>query len=256
MCDRLPTRGDLAILQGLYLGEVAAADAKLDPIRALVREARPDGDLVTVVTADHGEHLGEHRLLGHEFSVRNAVLQVPLVVHGLAGVAPAQIDTPLALADVAGSVLGWAGVRQPGDPPALPEGRDAPGPPRSLFALYSDAELEVPGDLVRIARLDKQEADRRRAGCGIDDRVFGDMQALTRYPFKLIAFAHHPPQLYDLSWDPGERSDLAAQRAELVAEMSEELDALVAALPRRDAEDAPELEPKALEALRGLCYLE
>ena len=38
--------------------------------------------------------------------------------------------------------------------------------------------------------------------------------------------------------------------------MSEELDALVAALPRRDAEDAPELEPEALEALRGLGYVE
>jgi arylsulfatase A-like enzyme len=221
-----------------------------------VREAWPDGGLVTVVTADHGEHFGEHSLLGHEFSVRNAVLQVPLVVHGLAGVAPAQIDTPLTLADVAGSVLAWAGVRQPGDPPALPEGRDAPGSPRSFFALYSDTVLEMPEGLVHIVQLDPEEADRRRNGCGIDDRVFGDTHALTRYPFKLIAFAHHPPQLYDLSWDPGERSDLAAQRAELVAEMSEELAALVAALPQRDTDEEPELEPGAREALRGLGYLE
>ena len=41
-----------------------------------------DRVLVTIVTADHGEHFGEHQLIGHAFSVREELVHVPLVVHG------------------------------------------------------------------------------------------------------------------------------------------------------------------------------
>lgn len=82
---------------------------------------------MTVATSDHGEHLGAHRLLGHEFILHREVLHVPLVVHGLEDVAPAVIDAVVGLADVAPSVLAWAGL---GDATRLPAARRRGGAPR------------------------------------------------------------------------------------------------------------------------------
>jgi uncharacterized sulfatase len=41
------------------------------------------GPTVFVVTADHGDLLGEYGLLGHELVLHDALIRVPLVVHGL-----------------------------------------------------------------------------------------------------------------------------------------------------------------------------
>lgn len=41
------------------------------------------GETVFVVTADHGDLLGEHGLLGHQLVLHDALVHVPMVVHGL-----------------------------------------------------------------------------------------------------------------------------------------------------------------------------
>jgi len=259
MCELLPTPGELAILGGLYRGEALAADAKLGSLQRQVREAVTGSHLITVVTSDHGEHLGEHGILGHQFSVRNPVLWIPLVVHGRPGVVPAVIEQPVELANVAGSVLAWSGLRGPDDPTPLPEAPAEAQATPTLFASYEDAPLEAPSKVEAAAegvgvRVRPTEG-KRRDGCRPLDRVFGDTHALTRFPFKLIRFAHHPPELYDLSWDPGERSDLAKYRPALVAELLSELDAHVEALDRKPR--IPEATPdEAAEALRKLGYVE
>lgn len=254
MCDRLPPRRELDILRGLYLGEVAAADAKLGALRRAVAAAAP-GPLVTIVTSDHGEHLGEHRLLGHEFSLRTEVLHVPLVVQGLPGARPALIEAPVGLADLAPTVLDAAGVAVPEAWPGRPLPRH-PGegdPQRPLFAVWSDAPLRPPEGF----RTDHaRQADRRRLSCGPEDRVFGDILALTRPPYKLLWYERNPPQLYDLRWDAGERSDVAAHHPEVVARMTREIDALRATLEETTSSETPPLDPAAIEALRQLGYVE
>jgi len=258
ICSRLPEADDLAILRGLYLGDVAEVDRKLGEIAAVAREASRD-QLIVVATADHGEQFGERRLLDHEFTVRAQALRVPLAVYGLVGVEPARIDAPVELADIAPSILSWAGI----DPESELSGRTLPTvdgtrPPAELFAVYSDEKLQVPGDWK--SDLDVEDATRsaKRAGCGETDRVFGNMAALTRWPFKLIWFENYPPELYDLSWDPEERSDLAALRPEIAAELLALTKVRLAAVglegPRPPAATEPARE--ALEALEALGYLD
>jgi arylsulfatase A-like enzyme len=254
MCDDLPSPEILAAFRGLYLGDVAAADAKIDPLRTIMRKLRPRGELITVVTSDHGEHLGEHGLLGHEFTVHDTALHVPLVVHGLPGTAPGEITEAVELADVAGSILVWAGIRTQADPDPLPVEPGAADPSRPLFAFYDDHEFQAPEVVRSIENLAASRREQRRAGCPPEHRMRGDQRAIVRYPFKLIASADHEPQLYDLSWDPEERSDLAAYRPELVAELQQQLDAFDAELTR--SENAAPTSPEAIEALRALGYVD
>lgn len=76
---------DVETLRGLYAGEVETADSHLRRIHETLKAEDLLNDTLVVVTADHGENLGEtdemgRRRMGHEASVSRDVLRVPLVV--------------------------------------------------------------------------------------------------------------------------------------------------------------------------------
>ena len=257
LCGGIPTPEQIEVMRGLYLGGVAEADFKLGRIFERLRRAGLTENLVTVVTSDHGEHFGEHRLMGHEFSVRDTLLHVPLVVHGLPGVEPAIIDEPVALLDVAPSILSWANQEVSPDLPGylLPEAPRADAPERSLFAAYNDQYLNTRDEMGGLPPRDK---DQKRLHCGSGDPVFGSMAALTRYPFKLLWFDEYPLELYDLSWDPDELSNLADRQPDVAARLAAEIEAQLAISSIFEPETAPAepISQEALEALRGLGYVE
>lgn len=246
MCTLVPPPEELAVLRGLYLNGVRSADEELGRVLELLRPVAPD--LITIVTSDHGEHLGEHSLLGHEFSVSNVLLSVPLVVHGLRGVLPAVIDTTVGLIDVPRSILTWAGVEVPDtmEGERLPEATGSKTGDRSLFASYSDVPLETPDRLPFGMNFNFES---KRQSCRPEHGVFGDQYAITRYPYKLIERDGRPPELYDLSWDAAERSNLSGHNASLVESLHRELDAIRTGLPALRAVD-----PEDAAALRALGY--
>ncbi len=256
LCGSAPTEEQMNVLRGLYLGDVAAADLKLRKILALLRGAGLDRNLVTIVTSDHGELFGERRMMGHEFSLHSSLLRVPLVVHGLPGVEPAVVDTPVALLDVTPSILRWTGQVADGALPGhpLPEAHGAEPPERDLFAAYTDQYLRLPDQLDFLTLHDRE---KKRRYCGPEDPVFGKMAALTRYPFKLLWFERYPAELYDLSWDPRERSNLAARKPEVATKLAAEVEArLETSALFSEHEPAEEVSAEVRETLRALGYLE
>ena len=65
-----------------YQGEVAAADAALGPLLEPLLASGDDGRTLVVLTADHGESLGEHGEATHGLFAYEATLRVPLLVYG------------------------------------------------------------------------------------------------------------------------------------------------------------------------------
>ena len=103
-----------------------------------------------------------------------------------------------------------------------------------------------------------ESKDVPRESCGPSDKVYGSMAALTRYPFKLTWFERYAPELYDLSWDPEEQSELSKYRPDLVAELGAEIErfteaaGLIGDLP----EDGATPSEEAIETLKALGYVE
>ena len=212
--------GRLRVLRALYHGDVAAADAKLGAVMQALRRSEADEHTVTLMVSDHGEHFGENRLVSHQFSVRNALLHVPLVVHGLPETEPRVIDQPVALVDLMPSILAWSGLDVPAGIPGrpLPVSGAAPGEPRDVLAEYADPAwlaIDSQGAASMLRRVDEI-----RGQCGDGDRVFGSMRSVIRYPFKLIEYEGHPPELYDLERDPHEEHDLAPRHSGRVSELA------------------------------------
>lgn len=77
-CDL--SEGEWASLLAMYDAEVAYTDEMVGRLVEFVRSL--DGETVFVITADHGELFGEYGLLAHRFVLHDAVINVPLVIHG------------------------------------------------------------------------------------------------------------------------------------------------------------------------------
>ena len=71
-----------AVRRPPYDGEVAWTDTLLGRLRASLEARQLWDDALVVVTADHGEALGEHGETGHGFFAYETTLQVPLVMRG------------------------------------------------------------------------------------------------------------------------------------------------------------------------------
>lgn len=80
-----PDEAAIDAVRGLYRGEVRSAD---DELRAIIESLKRHDlyeETIVVVTADHGENLGEldelgERSMGHESSASDALLRVPLLI--------------------------------------------------------------------------------------------------------------------------------------------------------------------------------
>ncbi len=144
------------------------------------------GPLVAIVSADHGESLGEGERWFHGGSLAPELLRVPFLVAG-EGVAPGTVDDVVGADSVAWTLLAAAGAP------------DLAGAPRDLRTGRGDgtAEGTFPPDA----------AFRVRGG----HRVLTD--------------AKGPTRLYDVVADPGEQRDLAAERPDLAADLAEGLEA-------------------------------
>lgn len=253
-CHKPVSARQVSLLRGLYLGDVRAADAKLGAILNLLR-TRGSRRFITIVTSDHGENLGEDRMLGHLFSVGNRLLHVPLVIHGVPGVTPTTVTSPVQLADVAPSILTWSGSPVPGglDGRELPTA-DRPQPPRPILAEYEDPE-DLP-----LAKEDnfrdvhaRLAAERR--GCERSDGVFGAMNAVIELPYKLSVSEYLPLALYDVVADPNETANLAPTAADVAVRMKQ---AVVPLTPPPTAGGptgaATPVSEDTLERLRALGY--
>ncbi|MCW5890299.1 MAG: sulfatase [bacterium] len=243
---------DIALLRRLYLHGVQLADQKLGRVLDVVRRQRPDDALRVIVLSDHGEHFGERRRIVHDVGLSEALIHVPLVIHGVPG-PPAVIDQPVPTADVFGTVVAWTGAWASGPGRPLPTRPDAPGPASPVVAEYEDPlsdvlRLEPPATILHETLVREQ-----RLLCRPEDRADGSRRAVIAFPYKLIAFEGQPPELYDLGADPTERHDLAATHPEVVRRLFGALPPFgTPGLPRTST---PPVDARRSEQLRALGYV-
>ncbi len=239
ICRKLPDPETLAILRGLYRSRVADADQKLGRLLELGRSGSESP--LFIITADHGTHLGERKLLGHSFDVDHRALHVPLVVAG-PKIAPRVAQTPVALHRVADSIRCAAGDAA-ACATALPtEDRpDSEANAEPIFSIYPDDGALLPTSAAVDTGSLAGDSPHGRVHCDRSEPVFGRAVSLIRFPMKLSWREDGRYQLHDLSWDPAERADQLERQPEIAARLRTELDGFVAenALTKRTRDAAP-----------------
>lgn len=229
---------DLEHLLALYDGEIRLVDDHIARLRAELERLGIAGRTMIAVVADHGDEFFEHGNKGHHRTLYEEVLRVPFLLE-VPGRKPsaAVVDDEVSLVDVGPTLLGLAGLGQPGGA----DGRDFSG-------LYTGAPLPPPGavhaELYRTGTRNVQAAE-------IDARR------------KVIHhFQRRSLEAYDLAADPGEQKRLAAAGPLASALLTEFRDWLNGHWQRFDKRVRTEgidpviLDAKAKEQLRSLGYLQ
>jgi arylsulfatase A-like enzyme len=96
--------------EALYDGEVAYVDAEIGRLLERSGALDPARRTIVVVTSDHGEEFLDHGSWEHGHSVYQELLRVPLILAEPGRVAPATVQTPVRLIDVAPTLCDLANV--------------------------------------------------------------------------------------------------------------------------------------------------
>ncbi|XVH32619.1 sulfatase [Haloferacaceae archaeon DSL9] len=241
---------EFAALRGLYRGELAYLDERIGALRDALVDAGEWENTIFVVASDHGENIGEHGFLGHQYNLYDTLLHVPLVIHGgpFTGGSD-RSDDLVQLLDLPPTLLDAAGVEAP-TMRAQFQGRsfhpDAETPPRERVV----AEYVAPQP--------SMDALRRRFG-ELPDRVLEydrSLRAIRTTEYKYIRGSDGSRELYDIRSDPGETTDLADANPERVREFDRELDAWLDSFEHADERGTVDMSASARARLEELGYLQ
>lgn len=230
----------------LYDAGLRYVDDQVGRLYAALAAAGRLDDTLVIVTADHGESLGEHGRIGHGGFLTESVLHVPLIVRFPRAVAAGtRVDHPVSLVDVYPTVRGTMGAvsTRPDTGTNLFDRKALEQRPVSVIAEYAPVPAHV------------WQAAGRQLDC--DYRLAGRHAASLRDArFKYVWSSDGGKELYDLASDPGETSNLAEQRPSDSARMHADLTARLRMFQALAAGSTPrEVDPATRKLLRSLGYV-
>ena len=210
-----------------YDGEVAFADAALGSFLDRLRVGGALDNTLVVLTADHGESLGEHGERTHGLFAYDATLRVPLVVWAQSKIAAAVFRDPMRLVDVTPTVLDLVGA----PPLASADGRSV----RPFVA--GEQPFEDPGSY-----FEALNANLTRNWAPLTGIVHGGHK-LVDLPL---------PEIYDLAADQREQRNVYASQRDRARDLEARLDRLAAgAAPAAPAA----VDAETQNRLRSLGYV-
>jgi choline-sulfatase len=190
MCDAdraAPDDEQVRTARHAYFAALSYVDERIGEVLSALRDGGLADDTIVVFTSDHGELLGE-RGLWYKMAFFEASSRVPLIVHAPGRLAAGRVAEPVSQLDIMPTLLDLAGV-------AVHDGLDgaslapllrggAPAPrPRDVVSEYFAEGVSAPAVMIR-------RGDQKYIWCEGD-----------------------PEQLYDLSEDPDELTNQAANPA-------------------------------------------
>jgi arylsulfatase A-like enzyme/Flp pilus assembly protein TadD len=216
----------------VYDAEIAVLDRAVSAVLDELRRQGTLDDTLVVLTADHGESLGEHGEKTHALFIYDATVRVPLVLRYPRRLPRGEVYAgPVRTVDIVPTVLAALG---------LPGGGETQGTDL-LPALRGEVP---PPDLPQYS-----ESLLSQVGFGMSP-----LYGVRHGGWKWIRAPR--PEVYDLRGDPGELTNLFPREARRGAAMDRELAAILADSRRRAlAPQKSVMDGETARSLRALGYL-
>jgi len=226
-----------------YDEEIAYCDREIGRLLDYYDSLGLAENALIIFTADHGETMNEHEVwFTHQYHVYDAITRVPLAIRFPAG-PKERVSHPVSLVDLAPTMLDALGLTMP----EAPDGE-------SLFSSQSPRDVFVEAS-------DFRGVIQRRALIRDDSKFIINVATKNgsmgkRYRYDL---ARDPGESKRLVWEPKRHDAEAAVLIELIA-----ADPDPGGVPRKYAAGRqlehpkvrPDIDPRLLEKLRGLGYVE
>jgi choline-sulfatase len=178
------TEEQVAAARRAYYGEVSYVDDLIGRVLAALRGARLDGETIVLLTADHGEMLGE-RGLWFKMNYYEPACRVPLIVSAPATFATGRVSNVVSVVDLLPTLAEIAGDGRAPDYAASIDGRSL------------------------LPHLSRTGGHDEAIGEYLAEGVVAPMVMLRRGAMKFVHTPGDPDLLFDLAADPDERVNLA-----------------------------------------------
>ncbi len=214
-----------------YAGEIAYVDDWIGQVLSRLRALGAYDNTLLVITADHGESVGEHGEKSHGFFIYQVAQHVPLVIRAPRGRSGSRFEGRVSLVDLVPTVLDLVGL----EPKAVMhgvslrrplEGRPVPGGPR---ALYCESLVAA------------------QFQCS---PLYGVLEG----PWKYIRAPRQ--ELYDLTKDAGEKTNVFDSEPLVAERLRERLEGMLQEFESESKADAhATVDPDTVVRLQSLGYV-
>lgn len=223
---------DLQMTRDLYDAEIRTFDSELKKLFDFLEHSGFMENSVVMLTADHGENLGEHHYTTHGYPYEVA-LHVPLLVHFPADLgAGRRVDGIVETTDIMPTLMDLMRID-------IPSGLDG----RSFLPMIEDETGGTPGRTFTLASDDLNPQDNRIYS------IFDGQYRLLKY----IDWSIDEPLLWDVGIDPHETNDLAVDMPEKVRLLDAALELMASG---ESLEVETEMDPETEAMLRSLGYIQ
>jgi arylsulfatase A-like enzyme/Tfp pilus assembly protein PilF len=213
-----------------YHGEIQYIDEQIGRVLEQIEGLGLRERTLVVVTADHGEAMGEHDEMTHMYFVYDGTIRVPLLFWGAAVPEGLKVESLVRTVDVTPTILDMLDMA----PLAKVQGR-------SLLPLLEGETLDL---------------DLLGYGESIEvHHVFSGsvLRFVRKGQWKYIHKVE--PELFDLSVDPGELENLSSTHPDIVEKMRRELWTLIEEAPEQASGARTSIDPETAAQLEALGYM-
>lgn len=238
------TPPQLDLIEQVYDASLRDIDRATGAIVDQLRQRGLLDDTIVIVTADHGEHIGDHHRADHKFSVYNALVRVPLVIRYPSRFAAGRVARPVSTMDLYATLAEIEGLTMPAG--TLSRSLLSEAPAQAYAELVEPTRLVF--DRMRKVHKDFDSSPYELQYASVED---GDLKCIRRSDGHV--------ELFDVRADPAEAHDLAPTRGADAAALCARIDAWRATFPAYDPSKSDarhdELSAEEKQRLVELGYL-
>ncbi len=243
------TDDEYDVLRDLYDGNLLYLDRRVGELVRFMDRGKLMDNTILIVTSDHGENIGEHGMIDHQFNIYDTLIKVPLLIRlpeGTTGVLSG-IDQ-IQLVDIAPTLLEILGFKtESSDPPfqgqSIVRGEET-GEKRS----FSVIEYKPPSSMIRAFSENNPTTD-----ISLYDRSIWSIRTDS---LKYIGYSDGFAELYDIRVDPFEETNLIEEKRQKAEEMGALLQQWLLSVSRKkEVETLGEIDEETLKVLRSLGYV-
>jgi arylsulfatase A-like enzyme len=235
---------DFEILTALYDAEITYLDSRIAQLWGWLAKMGILDRTMVIITADHGENVGDHQMMGHAYCLYDTLLHVPLIIHYPRGTtAPGRVAHQVQTLDLLPTILAMLGDTSSETYRSL-QGLDLLASTRHEFTVAEQVRPDLTTFYERFPGVDVSRYDRALK-----------MIRTVRYKYIWSSEGHH--ELYDLQMDPNEECIIIAEHPDVAASLDRRLtewrNSFKEAIP---SDQVSEFDEEVKARLRGLGYLE
>jgi arylsulfatase A-like enzyme len=247
------TDGDFDFLERLYDAELAYLDTCFAEFINLLEEQDVLKNSIIILTSDHGENIGEHGLMDHQYCLYETLLHVPLLIY-MPGFTPAPqvVNQSVEIKDIFPTILDFLNMEADLENLKFPGYSLLPNNLEHIESTHCLAEYLQPQPSIDELRSRYPGFDPSQYDRSLRSIIDAD-------GYKLIWSSDGKHELYDLNLDPSENNNIVGINPTKAKELDRLLASYLPPLDENLGERVPSQlaieDPSIRKRLQDLGYL-